>query len=115
MYHVSDTYMNNQDTKQLEIKIQKTKNQLAKIGDMRPGSLSLQQRRVKKEAYGQYWQLSYTFKGKGHTEYVPDDCAEKIQEEIANFKRYRELFETLVELSIELSKLRIRKAREAQA
>ena len=74
---------------------------------MRPGSLSLQARRSKK-AYGEYWHLSYTFKGRGRTEYIIDECVKDVEKEVAAYKRFRELVDELVELSIEASRLRIK-------
>ena len=114
MYHGSDTFMSNKQDVQLESKIRRIKDEIAAIGDMRPGSLSQQQRKTGKDAYGEYWQLSYTFQGKGRTEYVPTECVAQVSNEIQNYKRYRELFESLVEHSIELSRLRIRAAKEKQ-
>ena len=73
---------------------------------MRPGSLSLQARQSKK-AYGQYWQLSYTFKGKGHTEYIIDECVKEVEKEVEAYRRFRQLVDELIELSIEASKLRV--------
>jgi hypothetical protein len=48
-------------------RIEQIKKALARLGDMRPGSLSTQTR----SWGGQYAQLSYTHLGKGRTEYVP--------------------------------------------
>jgi len=53
-------------SKQIERKIEKIKNALMELGDMRPGSLTVQTR----SWGGEYHQLSYTHLGKGRTEYV---------------------------------------------
>lgn len=98
--------------KQLESKIEKIKSKIAAIGDIRPGSLSKQWRKSKGESYAEYWQLSYTFKGRGHTDYVPTDCAKQVQAETKNHKRLKELVDEWVELSVALSKARIKSARE---
>lgn len=90
----------------IERQIDKAREAIMKVGPMRPGSLSLQTRRSKK-AYGEYWHLSYTFKGRGRTEYIIDDCVKNVEKEVAAYKRFRELVDNLVELSIEASKLRI--------
>jgi hypothetical protein len=48
----------------IERRVAVIKSALAKLGDMRPGSLSVQSRKWG----GEYCQLSYTHRGKGHTE-----------------------------------------------
>lgn len=86
----------------IERKIQRIKRDLAKLGDMRPGSLSLQTRNWG----GQYCQLSYTHRGKGHTEYVPKKRQKEVQRQTANYKKFRELTKEWVELAVQLCKLK---------
>ena len=90
----------------IEKAIGEIKKRLFDLGDIRPGSLSKQMRRSK-EKYGAYWHLSYTHKGKGHTEYIRDEFVEQVKQEVKKYKQYRKLFERLVTLSIEKSKLRM--------
>jgi hypothetical protein len=90
----------------LESKINKTKQELLELGDMRPGSLSRQMRKAK-EKYGAYWQLSYTHMGKGRTEYIKPETLKQVKTEVANYKRYRKLSDRLVGLSIEKSRLKM--------
>lgn len=90
----------------IEKAIEEIKNRIFDVGDIRPGSLSKQMRRSK-EKYGAYWHLSYTHKGKGHTEYIREEFVQQLKQEVKNYKRYRMLFERLVTLSIEKSKLRM--------
>ena len=86
--------------------IDRIKQQIFKLGTMRPGSLTRQMRKSK-EKYGAYWQLSYTYRGKGKTEYIRDTFVNQVKAETANFKRYRKLTDRLIELSIKLSRLKI--------
>ncbi|MBI1748102.1 MAG: hypothetical protein HYR55_16180 [Acidobacteria bacterium] len=79
---------------------------------MRPGSLTQQMRKAK-EKYGAYWQLSYTYRGKGKTEYIREAFVEQVKIETANFKRYRKLFDRLIKLSIELSRLKMAAGKKA--
>lgn len=81
--------------------IERIKAELMALDDMRPGSLSVQSR----SWGGQYWQLSYTHRGKGHTEYVREEKREEVQEQVANYKRFRELTKEWVDLAIERCKL----------
>ena len=90
----------------LESEINKTKQMLLELGDMRPGSLSKQMRKAK-EKYGAYWQLSYTHMGKGRTEYIKPETLNQVKTEVANYKRYRKLSDRLVKLSIEKSRLKM--------
>ncbi len=83
-------------------RIERVKNQLADLGDMRPGSLSVQSR----SWGGQYVQLSYTHRGKGHTEYVRKGKREEVQRQVENYRRFRQLTSEWVDMAIELCKLR---------
>ena len=91
----------------LEDEIRKTKQLLLELGDMRPGHLSKQMRKAK-EKYGAYWQLSYTHKGKGRTEYIRPEALKQVKTEVANYKRYRQLTDRLLKLSIEKSRLKMK-------
>lgn len=82
--------------------IERIKAELMTLDDMRPGSLSLQSR----SWGGQYWQLSYTHRGKGHTEYVREEKREQVQRQVANYRRFRELTKEWVDLAIEQCKLK---------
>ena len=86
----------------IERRIEKIKQSLAKIGEMRPGSLSIQSR----SWGGEYGQLSYTHRGKGHTEYVRKKQRKAVERQIANYRQFRELTREWVDLAIELCKLK---------
>lgn len=104
--------MKNQRLARLKREIQAIKEVLKKLGDMRPGSLS-RQMRMAKEKYGSYWQLSYTYGGRGKTEYVRENFVEQVKRETENFKQYRKLSNKLVNLSIEMSRLKMKLAKNA--
>lgn len=89
-------------TKQLERRIGKIKQALAELGDLRPGSLSVQTR----SWGGQYHQLSYTHLGKGRTEYIAQEDLKDVKRQVANYKKFRELTQEWVNLAIELCKLK---------
>ena len=92
----------------IERRIEKIKQSLRKIGDMRPGSLSLQSR----SWGGEYCHLSYTHRGKGHTEYVRKKRRKAVERQIANYRKFRELTQEWVDLGIELCKLRAERLEE---
>lgn len=89
-------------------KIEAVKRQIARLGDMRPGHLSVQYRKSGTKSVKEigYNQLSYTYGGRSRTEYVRDEDLPRIRREIEEFRRFKELCDELTGLSIELSKLR---------
>ena len=88
--------------KQMERRIGKIKQALADLGDMRPGSLSVQTR----SWGGHYCQLSYTHLGKGHTEYVPQERLRDVRRQLAHYRKFRELTHEWVKLALQLCKLK---------
>ena len=86
----------------LERKIEKIKHELVKIGEMRPGAVTTQTRKWG----GEYGQLSYSHKGKGHTEYVPAQQRREVERQTENYKKFRKLTQEWVELGLELCKLK---------
>lgn len=89
--------------KSLAARIDAAKRAILKLGDMRPGHLSPQKRASGRNAR-EYTQLSYTFQGRSRTDYVqPGDLA-RIKEEVGNYRRFKNLCERLVALSIEESR-----------
>ena len=90
--------------------IARLREQMQMVGPLRPGSLSRQARGGKKP-YGSYWQLSYTHRGKGHTEYIRDEAVKQVQEEIANYRRFRSLCDRLLAASIRRSQLLVQECR----
>jgi hypothetical protein len=96
--------MTTQDLSELENEIQKIKNELRDIGEMRPGSLTLQYK-VPDEKKGSYYQLSYTHKMRSRTQYVRPDQVEEIRKQIAVYKRFKNLVEKWIALAIEHSQV----------
>lgn len=87
---------------QIKEKIEKIKCGLEELEIIRPGSISPQRRK----RGGTYCQLSYSHKGKGHTEYVKSEHLEQLKKEIADFKQMKKLVAQWIDLSIEASKIR---------
>jgi hypothetical protein len=99
--------MTNSKLERLDQVILGIKRDLGKLGALRPGSLSKQARKTK-TTYGAYWHLSYTHRGKGHTQYIRNAFVPQVKAEISNFKRFRKLIDRLITLSIELSQLKMK-------
>ena len=89
--------------KSLAARIDAAKKAILELGDMRPGHLSSQKRASGKNVR-EYTQLSYTFQKRSRTDYVQPEDLERIEAEVENYKRFKELCERLVALSIEESK-----------
>lgn len=110
---------------QIETRIQKIKQQIAALGDIRPGALSQQYNvcgnptcRCKATPpikHGPYYQISFTWKGKSRSQFVRDDDVEQAQRELENYHQLRDLIDEWVTLAVELSRLRMLQRRQALA
>jgi hypothetical protein len=89
----------------IEKKINSIKQDIMKIGEMRPGSLTKQYKNSK-DKIGAFYQLSYTYKMKSKTEYVRPQFAKDIKNQIKNYKRFKKLIENWIDLAIDHSKLK---------
>ena len=98
---------------QIEKKIAKIKEELARIGEMRPGSLTYQYQKPK-EKKGGFYQISYTYRMKSKTEYVKAEFVQDLKSQIVAFKRFKKLIQQWVDLAIEHSQLKIRLAKEGK-
>jgi len=78
---------------------------MAKLGAMRPGTLTVQYRNPA-EKKTPFNQLSYTHRGKSRSEYVRPENLAAVRREVETFKKFRMLIEQITELSLEASRLR---------
>jgi len=103
---------------QIEKKILKVKTQLTKIGEMRPGSLSKQYNvcgtpgckckdKNNPQKHGPYYQLSYSRKGKSTSQFIRKEMVKDIEKQLKNYKKFKELTDTWIELALEHSKTKI--------
>ena len=92
--------------------IQRIQTQLTQLGPMRPGTLSRQYRQPERQQ-GAYYQLSYTYQMKSHTEYVPKREVAIVRKEIAVYQRYKKLTAQWIDLALQRSRLRMQLARLA--
>ena len=95
---------------QIERRIDKIKAELAKMGEMRPGSLTRQYKDPETRS-GPYYQLSYTLDMKSRTEYIRRECVSDIRRQIRNYKRFKKWCSEWVALSIEHSRLVMKQRR----
>lgn len=109
----------------LEKRIAHIKAALAALGALRPGSLSQQYNvcgnpgcRCKADPpqkHGPYYQLSYTFRGKSHSDFVRRDELPQVEEQIRNYETLRALVDEWIALSLELVRLTRPSATSPQA
>ena len=106
----------NQIKKKLR-RIEKIKEEICSITEMRIGSLSEQwnvcgnsscrcKDPKKPKKHGPYYQLSYTRHRKSSTEFVSKENLNSIRNQLNNYKTFTTLKEEWIDLSIEISKLR---------
>jgi len=103
------------------------KTEIAKIGDMRPGSLVRRFRKCGKPTchcaregspgHGPIWSLTREVNGKTVTKIIPSDAAvQATKQQISEFRRFRELSRELIEISDKLCDAKLVKAKaEAEA
>ena len=85
-----------------QAQLARAQTELAQLGPMRPGSLS-QQYKDPAAKTGAYWQLSYTHNMRSRSRYVRPAELARIKSLLANFKRFRELVDRCVDLSVNIA------------
>ncbi len=106
---------------QLQQRIHSIKGQLAGLGDMRPGSLSLQYNVCGKPGcrckdpkhprrHGPYYQLSWVHQGQSTTQFIRRPYLPEVKAQLATFKKFRRLTDQWVTLSLRLAKLRLQQS-----
>lgn len=104
--------MKGQTIAALDQQIQQLKQELQSIGPMRPGSLT-KQYRIPRQQVGPFYQLSYTHQMKGHTHYVRPQFVSEVRQEIAEYKKFKQLTSRWVTLALQRSQLARKLALEA--
>ena len=101
---------------QLEAKIEKLKQELLTLGDLRPGTLSEQYNVCGKAGcackadpprkHGPYYQVSFTWQGRSRTQFVRREHVATVRQQLRTYERLRELVEAWIAAGLELSPLR---------
>jgi hypothetical protein len=97
--------------------IERVKEQLAALGDLRPGSLSTQYnvcgtpgcrcKATPPEKHGPYYQVSFTRKGKSSSKFVRKEDLADVRRELKNYELMKTLLDRWIDLATELSNLRL--------
>ena len=85
----------------LQKKIGRVRAELQLVGDMRPGTLSRQEKNGK-----DYYQVSYTYKMRSKTEYVRTASVARLKKEIIAYKKFKKLTRQWIDAALDLSKLK---------
>lgn len=106
----------------LEQRIEKIKAEIAALGDLRPGAMSLQYNicgnpkcRCKATPpikHGPYPQVSFTWRGKSTTQFVRKEDVPEVRQQLRNYRRLRKLMQRWVTLAMQLSRRRLDERRE---
>ena len=109
-------------TRSLETRIRKVQQEIAALGELRPGNLSRQYnvcgnpdcrcKATPPKKHGPYYQISFTWHGKSRTQFVRKEDLPEVRKQLQNYKRLRELVDTWIGLGMELSRLKIDQDRE---
>ena len=97
--------MANKTLSPIEQRIRMLKRRLFDLGNMRPGTLSVQYRNPAEKKIP-FNQISYTYKGKSRSEYVRAENLDTVRREIDAYKRFKSLLDQVLELSIQASRIR---------
>lgn len=100
----------------LETKINTLKQELLTLGDLRPGTLSEQYNVCGKAGcackadpprkHGPYYQVSFTWQGRSHTQFVRRENLAATQQQLRTYERLRALVDAWVAAGLELAALR---------
>jgi len=101
--------------RQIEQQIAQIKGKLMGLGPLHPGSLSRQfnvcgkpgcrcKARPRPRRHGPYYKVSYVFRGRFTSRFVPRQEVKTVRAELTNYKRLRKLTEAWVGLALRLAK-----------
>ena len=97
--------MAKESLRKLEKQIRGLRSRLVELGDIRPGTLSVQYRDPT-ERKKPFHQISYTHKGKSRSEYVRAQNLQTVRRELTAYKKFRSIVEEIIDLSIKASRIR---------
>ena len=99
----------------IQRRIEQIKAELAQLGPLRPGHLSQQYNvcgtpgcRCKANPprkHGPYYQLSYTWQGKSHSEFVRLENLPAVRQQLTNYERLRALLDEWIGLALNAAQL----------
>jgi len=101
----------------LEARIEKIKQQITALGDLRPGNLTQQYNVCGKpdcrckatppRKHGPYYQVSFSWKGNSKSQFVRRQDLAVVKKQLRNYRRLRQLLDRWLVLAMELSRRRL--------
>ena len=111
------TRLGNRQQHWLEARIEKLKQAIVRLGDLRPGTLSQQYNVCGKadcrckadppQKHGPYYQLSFTRNGKSSSQFVRKQDLAVVRQQLRNYQRLRQLLDRWITWGMELSRLKL--------
>lgn len=105
----------------LEARIARIKTALATLGALRPGTLSAQYNVCGKpgcrckadppQKHGPYYQVSFTWQGKSHSEFVRREDLATVRHQVGTYQRLQSLVDAWIAAALELAHLQRHEAR----
>jgi hypothetical protein len=105
----------------LEARIARIKTALVALGALRPGTLSAQYNVCGKpgcrckadppQKHGPYYQVSFTWQGKSHSEFVRGEDLATVRQQVSSYQRLRSLIDAWIATALELAHLQRHEAR----
>lgn len=92
------------DIKDISERIEAIKAELQHLGDLRPGSITMQYKDPKNKTGG-YYQINYMHKMRSRSDYVKKGFIEEMECQVSEYKKLKRLMEEWIELGIVKSKL----------
>ena len=100
----------------IKTRIQKIKEELSTIGEMRSGSISKQYNvcgnpnckckdKKNPQKHGPYYQLSYVHKGKSSSQFIRQEFLVDTKKQLDNYKRFKKLVDQWIHLALQHAKL----------
>lgn len=97
-----------------EMRVEKIKQELQKIGEMRPGSINKQLTVCGRSGcrcvdpknpkrHGPYYQLSYVHQGKSTTQFIQEKLVPEVTLQLDNYKAFKALTTEWVDLALSIA------------
>ncbi|MGH8910539.1 MAG: DUF6788 family protein [Egibacteraceae bacterium] len=109
----------------LDARLARIKTALAALGALRPGTLSAQYNVCGKpgcrckadppQKHGPYYQVSFTWQGKSHSEFVRREDLATVRQQVGTYQRLRSLVDAWIATALELAQLQRHAARAREA
>lgn len=113
----------NTQLQNIEQRIQRIKEELLKINEMRPGSISKQYNVCGKpncqckdennpKKHGPYYQLSYVHRGKSTSQFIQKEFLAETKRQTVAYRKFKKLVGEWIDLALQHARLKLEIAKE---